>query len=196
MDGFASPELSLVVVNYHSGEPLREFFASLDAHPFAAELEIFLVDNSPGDGTAEWVARDRPGVRILTMPKNLGYAGGVNAALREAAGRHVLVVNPDIQFAEGAVDRALEYLRAHPSAGLVGVQLIDADGTPQRNARRFYTFASILMRRTPLARLWPDHPALRRHLMLDDDLSVPGPVDWVTGCLLYTSDAADDSSVV
>ena len=186
-------EVSLIVVNYHSGEPLREFFATLRAHPVSASHEILLVDNSPGDGCAEWVAREWPQVNVLRMERNLGYAGGVNAALAAARGRQVLVVNPDVQFAEGSVDRALEYLRAHAEAGLVGVQLVDADGTPQRNARRFYTMSSILMRRTPLGRIWPEHQSLRRHLMLDDDLSVPGPVDWVTGAFMLVRREALDA---
>ena len=193
MDRAAGFEISLIVVNYHSGEPLREFFASLRDHPVSASHEIILVDNSPGDGTAEWVGREYDHVRVLGMATNLGYAGGVNAALDSVEGKHVLVVNPDVQFADGAVDRALEYLRAHTEAGLVGVQLIDDDGTPQHNARRFYTMSSILMRRTPLGRLWPDHTSLRRHLMLDDDLSVPGPVDWVTGAFMLVRREALDA---
>jgi len=193
MSEAASAELSLIVVNYHSGEPLREFFLSLGAHPVSARIEILIADNSPSDGTAEWVAREHPEVRVLPMRRNLGYAGGVNAALAEARGRHVLIVNPDVQFAEGAVDRALDYLRSHPAAGMVGVQLVDADGTLQHNARRFYTLSSIILRRTPLGRLWRDHPALRRHLMLDDDLSVPGPVDWLTGAfMLVRREALDE----
>jgi GT2 family glycosyltransferase len=184
MSGAARVELSLIVVNYHSGEPLRQFFESLRAHPPSVTSELLFVDNSPGDGTAEWIRDEHPEVRVLAMERNRGYAGGVNAGLGEIRGRHVLVVNPDVHFAEGAVDRALDYLRSHSEAGLVGVQLVDADGTPQRNARRFYTLTSILMRRTPLQKLWPDHPALRRHLMLDDDLDGPGPVDWVTGAFM------------
>ncbi|RKZ17128.1 hypothetical protein DRQ53_04335, partial [bacterium] len=181
MNETTGAELSLIVVNYHSAEPLREFFASLAEHPVSARHEIIVTDNSPADGTAEWLAREHPEVRVLPMQRNLGYAGGVNAALQVATGRHLLVVNPDVQFVEGCVDRALEYLRSHAAAGMVGVQLTDADGTTQHNARRFYSLTSILMRRTPLGKIFPDHPSLRRHLMLDDDLDVPGPVDWLTG---------------
>lgn len=186
-------ELSLIVVNYHSGEPLRGFFSSLSAHPVAARTEVILVDNSPGDGTAEWVEREHADVRVLRMSRNRGYAGGVNAGLAEATGRHVLVVNPDVEFAAGAVDRALDYLRSHTAAGMVSVRLVDADGTPQHNARRFYSLMSILLRRSPLGSLRPNHPELRRHLMLDDDLDVPGPVDWVTGAfMLVRREALDE----
>lgn len=193
MEPASTVELSLIVVNYHSGEALQEWFTSLRAHPIAARTEILLADNSPRDGTAEWVAREHPEVRVLAMPRNLGYAGGVNAALAQATGRHILVINPDVQFSDAGVDRALDYLRAHATAGVVGVQLVNHDGTPQRNARRFYSLTSILMRRTPLGRLSPDHPALRRHLMLDDDLSVPGPVDWITGAFMLVRREALDA---
>lgn len=177
-------ELSLILVSYHSETPLRDFFASLAAHPVGVAHEVIVVDNAPGDGTARWLEEEHPWVRVLAMPGNVGYARAVNAGIEKARGEHVLVINPDVLLADGAIDEAVAYLRAHPEVGLVGVQLLDADGTVQHNARRFYSLTTILLRRTPLGRLWPDHPELRRHLMLDDDLSQPGPVDWVTGAFM------------
>jgi hypothetical protein len=76
---------------------------------------------------------------------------------------------------------------------MVGAQLLHPDGTLQRNARRFYSLTSILLRRTPLGRLRPKHPELRRHLMLDDDLSRSGPVDWITGAWMLVRREALDS---
>lgn len=177
-------ELSLILVSYHSQEPLRGFFGSLAAHPVRATHEVIVVDNAPGDGTGNWLAEQVPWVRVLEMPGNLGYARAVNAGIEQAHGEHVLVINPDVLLDEGAIDTALEHLRAHPEVGLLGVQLLDPDGRVQHNARRFYSLTTILLRRTPLGRLWPAHPELRRHLMLDDDLSRPGPVDWVTGAFM------------
>lgn len=186
-------DLTLVLVSFHSEAPLRRFFASLDAHPIRARHEVIVADNAPGDGTADWLREHRPDVRVVAMSGNQGYARAVNAAIAEADGEHVLVINPDVELAEGAVDRALDYLRSHPEVGLVGVQLLDPDGSVQRNARRFYSLTTILLRRTPLGKLRPDHPELRRHLMLDDDLEHPGPVDWVTGAfMLVRREALDD----
>lgn len=186
-------DVTLVVVNYHSGEPLRRFFASLARHPIAASHEIVVADNAPGDGTADWLAAEHPDVRVLAMDGNLGYARGVNAAIEAARGRHVLVVNPDVELDEGAVDRGLAYLEDNPEVGMVGAQLLDPDGSPQRNARRFYSMTTILLRRTPWGKLQPDHPELRRHLMLDDDLSTAGPVDWVTGAFMLVRREALDA---
>ena len=186
-------DVTLVLVSYHSEEPLRRFFASVCAHPIEADHEIVVADNAPGDGTAEWLASEHPEVRVLPMEGNQGYARGVNAAIEAARGRHVLVVNPDVELADGAVDRALAYLEDNPEVGMVGVRLLDTDGSPQRNARRFYSLQTILLRRTPWGKLQPDHPELRRHLMLDDDLSRPGPVDWVTGAFMLVRREALDA---
>lgn len=186
-------ELSLILVSYHSETPLREFFASLAAHPVGVSHEVIVVDNAPGDGTGRWLAGALPWVRVLPMTGNVGYARAVNAGIEQARGEHLLVINPDVLLADGAIDEAMTYLRAHPEAGLIGVQLLDPDGTVQRNARRFYSLTTILLRRTPLGRLWPEHPELRRHLMLDDDLSRPGPVDWVTGAFMLVRREALDT---
>lgn len=177
-------DVSLIVVNYHSGEPLRSLLDSLERHPVRASHEIIVVDNSPGDGVAEWLDERAPEARRLDSGRNVGYARAVNAGIEAARGREVLVINPDVKLEEGSVDRCLDYLHRHPEVGLLGVRLVNADGSDQHNARRFYSLTTILLRRTPYGRLRPHHPELRRHLMLDDDLSEPGPVDWVTGAFM------------
>ncbi len=179
-----SIQVSLVLVNYHSGEPLQRFFASLREYPIAASHEVLLVDNAGDDGVADWLAAEWPTVRVLPMGTNVGYARAVNAAIECARGAAILVINPDVVLSAGGVDEALEYLDQHPEAGIVGARLLNADGTLQRSARRFYNLSTILLRRTPLGRRYPDHPALRSHLMLDDDLESPRPVDWVTGAFM------------
>jgi N-acetylglucosaminyl-diphospho-decaprenol L-rhamnosyltransferase len=174
-------ELTLILVNYHSAEPLERFFDSLERHPVSAAHEILVLDNAPGDGVAERLAARAPQARVISMGRNVGYARAVNAGIAAASGRAFLVINPDVELSEGGVDSALAYLNAHPEVGLLGARLLNADGSVQRSARRFYTLTTILLRRTPLGRLWPAHPALRAHLMLDDDLDAPRPVDWVMG---------------
>jgi hypothetical protein len=186
-------ELSLIVVNYHSHEPLECLLQSLARHPITVTHEVLVVNNSPDDGLDEWLARSYPDTRVLSSARNVGYARAVNRGIEAARGRDILVVNPDVVLEEGSVERALTYLRQNPEVGIVGVRLVNSDGSDQHNARRFYTLTTILLRRTPLGRLWPQHPAVRGHLMLDDDLSRARPVDWVTGAfMLVRREALDE----
>lgn len=174
-------DLTILIVSYHSLQPLKGFFESYRRHPIAASHEILVLDNAPGDGTAAYIEREFPEARVLPMKGNLGYARAVNAGIEAGRGRHFLVINPDVELNDGGVDQALAYLEAHPEVGIVGARLLNRDGSLQRSARRFYTLLTILLRRTPLGRMQPDHPELRRHLMLDDDLERARPVDWVMG---------------
>ncbi len=174
-------DLTLLIVSYHSLEPLKGFFESYRRHPITASHEILVLDNAPGDGTAAWIEANAPEARVIAMKGNLGYARAVNAGIEEARGRNFLIINPDVELSEGGVDRALDYLEGHPEVGIVGARLLNRDGSVQRSARRFYTLLTLLLRRSPLGRLRPEHPELRRHLMLDDDLDHPRPVDWVMG---------------
>jgi N-acetylglucosaminyl-diphospho-decaprenol L-rhamnosyltransferase len=185
-----SIDLTLIIVSYHSLEPLKAFFESYRRYPIHCSHEILVIDNAPGDGVSDWIGEEAPEARIIAMPRNVGYARAVNAGIEHAAGRAFLVINPDVELSENGVDGALDYLDAHPEVGIVGARLLNRDGSLQSSARRFYTLQTILLRRTPLARFCPNHPELRRHLMLDDDLNHPRPVDWVMGAWMLVRRAA------
>mgnify|MGYP001139556611 CR=1 FL=1 len=132
------------------------------------------------------VARSFPEARLIETGANLGFAGGVNRGLAEAAGRFIAVLNPDIDTAPGALDLLVDFLEAHPETGIAAPKLLNADGTLQHSCRRFYTLRTILLRRTFLGRLFPNSEILRRHLMLDYDHAAPRAVDWVAGAAMVS----------
>lgn len=121
------PFLSIVVVSYQSREDLQRCLHSLFAQQVEA-LELIIVDNSPGDGTAEWLAEAYPQALVLVSPDNLGYAGGFNSGLAHARGEWVLLLNPDTEFEPGALPRLLQTAASYPDA-LITPKLLNPDGT-------------------------------------------------------------------
>lgn len=103
--------------------------SSLAAQQTALALEVIVLDNDSGDGTAEMVGAEFPDVRLLALDENLGFAAGVNRAAEEAHGEYVLLLNPDTVVHEGALDRIVGFARAHPEHGLYGGRTLDPDGT-------------------------------------------------------------------
>jgi hypothetical protein len=59
------------------------------------EAETIVVDNASNDNTVEHVRHRHPGVRVIALESNRGFAGGVNAGAREARGRFIVVLNND-----------------------------------------------------------------------------------------------------
>jgi GT2 family glycosyltransferase len=106
--------ISLLLVNYRSAQLAREAIRTARLSS-AAPLQVIVVDNS-GDEAEAAALRDVADT-LLVSPRNLGYAGGINAGRRAAAGETLIVTNPDVTFGAGAIDRLAEELRDAAVAG-------------------------------------------------------------------------------
>lgn len=88
------PTLSVLIVAWESRDDLEQTLPALLAE-LADGDELIVVDNKPGDGSAELVGELAPAARIVRMGRNLGFAGGVNAAAAVARGDLLVTLNPD-----------------------------------------------------------------------------------------------------
>jgi len=150
-----SCDLSIVVVNYNGGDEILRCLESLSSLSDSIRFEVIVVDNGSEDGSADQVERTYPLFRVIRAGENLGFARACNRGLEQTRGRHAMLLNPDTQVTDGALDKLVAALGAHPTWGVVGPQMIDADGYRYRAARRFptpfYLFAEI----THLSSLFP-----------------------------------------
>ena len=120
------PEVLVVVVAY--GEPalLRRCLAPLLGH-----VEVIVVDNSSAAPTREFVTAH--GGRYLDPGANVGFAAGVNRALRERAGRDVLLLNPDALIDADQLRSLQRALYAQARIGAVSPALSSPlDGSAER----------------------------------------------------------------
>ncbi|MGA2285184.1 MAG: glycosyltransferase family 2 protein [Dehalococcoidia bacterium] len=178
-------DISIVIVSYNGREHLRRCLASLLAHPPAAEREVIVVDNDSADGSADMVAPDFPGVRLLRMRRNLGFAAGANRGIREATGEALVLLNPDSEIEVDPFAPMLAYLREHVEAGIVAPRLLNPDGSLQLSCRRFPTFSVALFNRYSLfTRLFPHNRYSRQYLLSDWQHDSISEVDWVSGACL------------
>ena len=93
-----------------------------------------MVDNASSDGSdriAETMAESHDTIRVLRSPTNRGYAGAVNAALPEARGEFVAVLNMDVVVSPGWLDPLISFLRGAPDAG-AACPLIVLESDPGR----------------------------------------------------------------
>lgn len=185
-------KLGIVIVHYNTSADLDRCLDSLAAYPASATQRVVIIDNaSQDDGLAE-VHRRYPDCDWVFNTENTGYAQGCNQGMERLDAEYYLILNPDIVVKPGALDALLDFADRNPRAGLIGPQLLNEDGSIQDSCRRFYTFATLLLRRTFLGKLFPDSETVRRHLMHDFDHRSSRPVDWVLGgCILVRDSALD-----
>ncbi len=183
-------DLSIIIITYNSRVPVEACLSSIEAHEPSCAYETIVIDNASVDGTAAAVAGRFPRVRVVANDENLGFSRAVNQGIRLSGGRAILIINPDIVVGDGSIDRLMEFMDAHPDAGIVGSKLVYPDGRLQHSCRSFYTMSALIYRRTFLGRLFPRAKPLREHLLLDYDHETPRKVDWLIGaCMLVRREA-------
>jgi len=173
-------DLSVIIVNWNTKDLLCQCLDSLTQRVEGIEMEILVVDNGSTDGSVTAVRGNFPGVRLIENPGNMGFAKANNHALSISKGRYLLLLNPDTQVKDEAIERMLSFMNAHAKAGLVGAQLLNADGTKQNSIANFPSLATELLNKNLLRWLFPEKfPGKER--------DYPGPieVDSVIGaCML------------
>lgn len=168
-----TPDLSIIVVNWNTGDLLRRCAASIvDAQPKVA-YEIIVVDNASEDESLARLRADeaaailvREGrLRIVENGDNRGFGRANNQAFALSQAAFVLLLNPDTLMAPGAIERLLEVLRSDPRIGACGPRLVNADGSLQVSVwRNPPTAWEIVFSNVRLYRLLP--PRIRGELLL------------------------------
>lgn len=131
----AKDRVSVVIVNYNAGPYLSRCLASCSAQV----AEIILVDNASSDGSLEQAIQAIPAyprLKVIRNGNNLGFARACNQGAAAAEGDFLLFLNPDSELAPDAVSSLLHAAGSHPSVGMVGGLLLNADGSEQAGGRR------------------------------------------------------------
>jgi GT2 family glycosyltransferase len=184
-----SVRVSVLIVNYRAYEELSSCLESLERFQ-DGDIEVILVDHAGDKADAEQLTRRFPWIQWIAVPDNPGFAAGVNRAARIAAGRHLLLLNPDCVVHGDAPRTLAAFLDETPAVGAVGPLVRESDGSIQASARRFPNFTTGFAGRTTwLSQRWPGNPWTRRNL-LAEGASAPMEVDWVSGaCVMVRRQA-------
>jgi N-acetylglucosaminyl-diphospho-decaprenol L-rhamnosyltransferase len=124
---------SIVVVSHDSGALLLAGVAAALAQQ--APVEVIVIDNASLDGSPEALPPDAR-LRVLRNPDNPGFGAACNQGAALARGDALLFLNPDCALPREAVTTLRARLADDPDLGVLGAQLLNADGTPQAAARR------------------------------------------------------------
>ena len=177
-------ELSIIIVNWNVRELLRACLLSLRRQSIADAYEVHVVDNASSDGSAEMVRDTFPEVSLTANSENVGFGRANNQLLGRCRGRFILLLNPDTEVLEHAVDRMLDVMRGRPDAGIVGCRLLNPDGSFQRAAGgAFPSLATVSWHCLFLDRIvparWSPPP-----LFVDKDRPGTFDMDWVSGAAM------------
>jgi N-acetylglucosaminyl-diphospho-decaprenol L-rhamnosyltransferase len=177
----------IIVTSTGARELLRDCLLSLREHPLKAGAQaVYVTDNASTDGTSKMVRDEFPEVRIATMEKEVTFASANNYWLRRTSGPFALVLNPDTEVAQGALDRMIDLMRDRPDVGMAGCRLVQRDGTFDHAAKRsFPTPLGSLAHFTGIGRRPGASPRLAQYRAPQVDEHGAGEVDAVNGAFMF-----------
>lgn len=173
------PDLSVVIVSYNTAGLLRRCLDALFASADGVDLDVIVVDNASRDGTLAMLADAFPMVRVIANTANVGFAAANNQGLAAARADAALLLNSDAFVSPGDLTRGMQLLAERPDIGLLGVRLLNPDGSVQAEGGTDPTFWDDVAAAVGLDRV------LRRR-----GTSRSGTVDWVQGACMFVRRAA------
>lgn len=140
-----TPDVSVVIVSWNSGEDLLACLQSLQASPPSIPWEAIVVDNGSSDGSIARIRQELPWVRVIANVKNRGLAAANNQGLVASQAPFVLISNPDVIYKPGAVDALVDVLTRRERAAFAIANLRYSDGTAQTSVGSLPSLAEALL---------------------------------------------------
>jgi len=121
-------------------------------------FKLFISDNSEKNGLEEFIKKfsdDR--IEYIFNNSNNGFGAGHNIVIEkllkekkdkgENITKYHLIINPDIVFEEGTVEKIYDYMEQHPEIGQIGPKIKDPDGKVNYSCRLLPTPFNLIFRR-------------------------------------------------
>ena len=191
----------VVVLNYRTPELVVRCLESLKPEvERIGSMHVVVTDNDSGDDSIPLIegalaANQWDWCTFMPLPRNGGYSYGNNAGVRpflesNDPPEYVMLLNPDAHVMDGGVSALIEFLDAHPAAGIAGSRVEDGDGAKTNSAFRFPNATTELLLGLQVG--FVDRLFRERRLFyeLGDE---PMQVDWVTGAtMMIRKEVFDD----
>lgn len=144
-----------VVVNYNDADTTECLVKKI--HDYQSLKQIVVVDNGSSDGSWERLKllQDEK-VAVIHSERNGGYGYGNNLGVKYAMeineATHVVIANPDVEFADQTVVRMANMFKNHPDVGIVSAVMEDMQYGGMGYGWKLHGFFGELLAMGPVSR--------------------------------------------
>jgi GT2 family glycosyltransferase len=128
-------KISIIIISYNTCDILQQCLNKIDEYRKSLPIETIVVDNASKDLSVEMIKNEFPETLLIENTTNMGFAPANNQGIKVASGDYVLLLNSDAYLMPDTLESTLKYMAMDPKTGILGVQLINEDGSNQVSAR-------------------------------------------------------------
>jgi glycosyltransferase involved in cell wall biosynthesis len=112
------PLVSIITPSFNQGLYLEETIKSVLNQDYP-NLEYIIIDGGSTDGSLDIIKRYEDRIGYWESEPDLGQTDAINKGFAHAKGEILAWLNSDDTYRPGAIQEAVDYLVAHPEAGMV-----------------------------------------------------------------------------
>ncbi len=174
--------LSVIIVNYHSLNYLRDCINSLYNVISSCNFEVIVINNSPEENISE-ISSGRNNVKIYENT-NSGFASACNLGAVNSDGNYLLFLNPDTTIVNDDFENVIK-IYEQLDAGSFGFKILNPDLTLQLSFGEEINIKGEF-RNKKLEKYFKDRNSdiIEKIEMQYSEIT---PVDWVSGAALFLS---------
>lgn len=178
---YTEPTLSACIVLYNSGPQAAQAVRCFQESD--VPLELYVVDNAPGDSNMYRLRWQCPGLRYIAQRKNIGYGCANNQVLPHLRSKYHIICNPDVTFSSDLLGKMVQYMELNRDCAILSPRFFNPDGTEQFLPKRAPTLRYLLGGRLESLpgpfRAWRSEYTLR-----DAEIDMPTSVYFAPGCFM------------
>ena len=116
--------VAVVILNWNGEKLLRHYLPSVVANTASQIADVIVADNGSTDASLQVLRDELPGVQVIALDKNYGFAEGYNRAIATISHPYVVLLNSDVRTPEGWLEPLYNYMEAHSEVGAVQPKLL------------------------------------------------------------------------
>jgi GT2 family glycosyltransferase len=109
----ALPSVAIVILNWNGKHHLETFLPSVMATTYP-NCRIVVADNASTDDSIAYLREQYPGIDIILLKKNHGFARGYNEALKQVQADYYVLLNSDVEVTPSWLQPMVELLESEP----------------------------------------------------------------------------------
>lgn len=151
--------LDIVIVNWNTGDQLRQLVSSIFSYHDELVESVVIIDNASSDSSLSDIVSEAEvlpfRLQIVCNDINIGFGAACNQGAALCNSEFVLFLNPDTLLYANSLAKPLELMQRPDShhIGIAGIQLVDEEGEISPSCSRFPTVRMFLAQALGLNRL-------------------------------------------
>lgn len=177
-------KLSIIIVNYNSGNHLLDCLESIENLEDEADIYTYVVDNASVDGSVIEAKKKFSWAQFILNRENLGFGKANNQILKKVDTEYILLLNPDAVLAEGVIKKMIAFMNKNKDVGVATCKVVHENGEIDWATHRGFP--------TPWASLLYMLGNDKLYHLSENDLSKTHEVDAISGAFFLTRKSVID----